>query len=765
MPEPEGAVATREGEDQAGLPDPATERRFVRRLARHPWRLLLPLVPLASCAAVLALAGFLAGRDAAFERALSAQHELAAALVAPASAPPVSVSPVGAAAVLDGAEAARALVPAESRFDPWLAASALDAGVERLARAWTEAHHASLRLAESAPAAAALHEDLERFRSIPARMLVVADELLDRLLEAEDPGGRLAAVGRLMAIAQRGALGAARIRKGGPELLAAVDRFGRDVVFLGELVNALRNGDAALGVERVYGEEARALVAQLGREFRGGAPLVGEIIGHASALATHEAARTDLRDALREVRSELDALAGAWRERAASRPPPAPAAGLLLALAVLALLHALRGFRRDLADGRRMVERHDGHAARARALGEEVEARLAHRAASARRIRVVGTAVARVEGGVAGMEEALDAHRETLEHAAAVAADGVGRARELRARGYEMVQAVDAAAAGARAARDAAEEAVAARERLESSLREGAARMRHVVESGALVGALTEDLREVGDLARMLSINVAVRASSGGEEDGALARFADDVQQLADRAGRSGRRMGSLGRALRESAEEARGALERAAGSAAARASGSDSGARSTDLGSFAGSAVRPGGPRAAAGRESAAQMPGGGRRAGTTGAGGSGSAAAAGGEDPGTTPSDPAPLVGNAAGAGGEGPRAAAEEVAGAVQRLRGEALALAAALEVQVKYAGLLHREVGGAGRGLDAVSGALSASAGKAKQASSAVAAALERIESPEAPAAAGSAGPAAPAPPAPGTDRAGSLAGGT
>ena len=764
MPEPEGAVATREGEDQAGLPDPARERRFLRRLARHPWRLLLPLVPLASCAAILALAGFLAGRDAAFEHALSAQHELAAALVAPASASPVSVSPAGAAAALDGAEAARALVPAESRFDPWLVASAFDAGVERLAQTWTEAHHASLRLAESAPAAAALHEDLERFRSIPARMLVVADELLDRLLEAEDPGGRLAAVGRLMAIAQRAALGAARIRKGGPELLAAVDRFGRDVVFLGELVNALRNGDAALGIERVYGEEARALVAQLGREFRGGAPLVGEIIGHASALATHEAARTDLRDALREVRSELGALAGTWRERAASRPPPAPAAGLLLALAVLGLLHALRGFRRDLADGRRMVERHDGHAARARALGEEVEARLAHRAASARRIRVVGTAVARVEGGVAGMEEALDAHRETLEHAAAVAADGVGRARELRARGYEMVQAVDAAAAGARAVRDAAEEAGAARERLESSLREGAARMRHVVESGALVGALTEDLREVGDLARMLSINVAVRASSGGEESGALARFADDVQQLADRAGRSGRRMGSLGRALRESAEEARGALERAAGSAA-RAGGSDSGARSTDPASFAGSAVRPGGPRAAAGRESAAQMPGGGRRAGTTRAGGSGSAAAAGGEDPGTAPSDPAPLAGNAAGAGGEGPRAAAEEVAGAVQRLRGAALALAAALEVQVKYAGLLHREVGGAGRGLDEVSGALSASAGKAKQASAAVAAALERIESPEAPAAAGSAGPAAPAPAAPGADRAGSLAGGT
>lgn len=614
MPEPERAFASREGEDQAGLHAPATGRRFVRRLARHPWRLLLPLVPLAFCAAVLALAGFLAGRDAAFERALSAQHELAAALVAPASAPPLAVAPAGAATGLDGAEAARALVPAESRFDPWLAASAFDAGVERLARAWTEAHHASLRLAESAPAAAALHEDLERFRSIPARMLVVADELLDRLLEAEDPGERLATVGRLMAIVQRSALGAARIRKRGPDLLAAVDRFGRDVVFLGELVNALHNGDAALGIARVDAEEARALVAQLGREFRGGAPLVREIIGHASALATHEAAHRDLREALRKVRSELDALAGAWRERAASRPPPAPAAGLLLALAVFALLHALRGFRRDLAEGRRVVERHDGHAARARALGEEVEARLAHRAASARRIQVVGTAVARFEGGVAETEEALDAHRETLEHAAVVAADGVGRARELRSRGYEMVQAVDAAAAGARAARDAAEEAGAALERLESSLREGAARMRHVVESGALVGALTEELREIGELARMLSINVAVRASSGGREGGALARFADDVQQLADRAGRSGRRMGSLGRALRETAEEARGALERAAGSAAP-AGGSDSGAMSTDTGPLAGSAVRPAGPHAAAGREGAAQTPGGERR------------------------------------------------------------------------------------------------------------------------------------------------------
>ena len=765
MSEPARVFATREGEGRAGFHDPAAERRFARRLARHPWRLLLPLLPLALCAALLAFALFLAGRDAAFERALAAQHERAAALASPASAPP-SAAPRDAAAGPEGAAAARALLPVESRFDPWFAASAFEAGVARLEGAWTEAHRASGRLAESAPAAAALHEDLERFRPIPARMLVAADELLEVLIEAGDPGRRLAAVGRLMAIAQRSALGAERIRQRGPELLAAVDRFGRDVVALGELVNALQNGDAALGVERVHGREARALVEELGGEFRGSTPLVREIIEHASALATHEAARADLRDALRTLRSELDAIAGTWREGAASRPPPASAAGLLLALAALALLVTLRGLRRDAAEGRRLVERHAGQAARARALGEEVEARRAHRAATAQRMQVAGTAVAGVEGGFAEMEEALAAHRETLERATVAAADGAGRARDLRARGYEMVEAVDAAAAGARAARDAAEEAGTALDTLRSGFREGAARMRHVVESGALVGAVTEDLREIGDRARMLSINVAVRASSGGPEGRALARFADDVQELADRAGRAGRRLGSLGRALHETAEEARGALERVAGSArsAAPPGGSDAGARSADAASFAGAAARaaaaqvtgdarnaapghegarPGGARAAAGGEGAAPRHGEEARAGTPAAGGGGIAPPA----------------------GGGGPRAGAGEVAAALRRLRASALALAAALEVQVKYAGLLHRTVGDAGRGLDEVSGARSAGAGRAKQAVSAVAAALADIESPEAPAAAGGAGPAAAAPSAPAdADRAGRLAGG-
>ena len=113
-------------------------------------------------------------------------------------------------AALDSARTARTLIPVESRLDPWFAGSAFERGVEGLAQSWTEAHEALQRLAERAPAAAALREHVERFRPVPARMLVSADALLDLLAEREEAGAHLAAVGRLMTITQRSALGAAR---------------------------------------------------------------------------------------------------------------------------------------------------------------------------------------------------------------------------------------------------------------------------------------------------------------------------------------------------------------------------------------------------------------------------------------------------------------------------------------------------------------------------------------------------------------------------
>ena len=724
VPEPETPSAARNGDDETGLYDPDAERRLAHRLARHPWRLALPLIPLALGAAVFALAGFLAGRDAAFERGHAAQHEVVAALTV-AALSSETLKSTGAA--LDSARTARTLIPVESRLDPWFAGSAFERGVEGLAQSWTEAHEALQRLAERAPAAAALREHVERFRPVPARMLVSADALLDLLAEREEAGAHLAAVGRLMTITQRSALGAARALDPGPELLAAVDRFGRDVVFLGELINAMQNGSTALGIARVDGTQARALVAELGREFRGSAPLVQGIIEQASALATHEAARTELRDALGTVHSHLGALAGAYRERAASRPPLTPVAGLLLALAALALFGVLRSLRRDAAEGRRLVARHAGYASRAHARGEELEARRAHGAASARHIQLIATAVAGVEEALGAVGKALDAHCEALERAALVAADGVGRARDLRTQGYEVVQAADAAAGGARAARDAVAETDAALDALASCLRESVARMRHVAESSALVAEAAGEIRRTGELARMLSINVAVRASSGGGPEQALGGFSDDVQQLADRALRSSRGIRSLGHAMRETAEEARGALERAARDAA-RARGDG--------------------------------RPGGGPITGDAGS------AARGNEDgSGTAPSD-APLPGgNAAQAGGKGMTAPSEELAGTVQRLRGPALSLLAALEVQLKYATLLHREVRGAGQALGKARDALHANAARTKQAKSAAAAAVGHAESFEAPRAASPAGSVAPALPAAGATKGGRPAGRT
>ncbi|NCF80659.1 MAG: hypothetical protein GWP74_03525 [Proteobacteria bacterium] len=599
-------------------PDVALARAITRRIAWHPWRLLLPAILF-----TLAIASYLyqeqrAGHDAKFFARLD-QQVLLALQVARMTARAASDPDVSLQQLRERHSNARRLL--ENLYPPrpplglWPAPEDIDARLSQLDKEWA---HLGSEL-EAIAARQTAHEELERalirLQGVATRMLVTSDDLVVAMTAAEESPEQLRVAARQLMLIQRMMVNGERLIRGGKGHLTAADRLGRDAVLFGSVNNGLLNGSPELGIEAVTEEAARDLLVSTGHLFREASRQVQDIVRQSVDLSR-------LQEAVGDAARASDAIVAATREaelmyagHVATRPLQPAHTRLLAGLAIATLLIAAllmavdaRAHRRNESQRRlddyRRNEQLEQAAAMAGSDMRRVSGELRRLMADLGRVVEVeislqpgedpGDAVARgLKRVLAELHTRVDAIVTDVHQVVGSAASLNAATSKLHVNGRQQAQNVDKAANatqelasavklgysnitkfdtlaenGVSEARIAKEQFGAALQELEglgTSVQESARLVQRLLESADEARAIALRIDELSDHSKMLSLNVAIQATAQGSASRSNPSFADELQRLAERARDVVQSVERMREGLRSDAEGAAKAIKHTA--------------------------------------------------------------------------------------------------------------------------------------------------------------------------------------------------------
>ncbi len=599
-------------------PDVALARAISRRIAWHPWRLLLPAILF-----TLAIGSYLyqerRARDDADFLARLEQQVLFALQVARMTARAANDPDVSLELLRDRHRNARVLL--ENLYPPrpplglWPAPGEIGVRLSQLDSEWLHLGRELEALTDRQSAREELEQALTRFQGIATRMLMTSDDLVVAMTAAGESPEQLRVSARQLMLVQRMLVNGERLIRGGKGRLTAADRFGRDAVLFGNVNNGLLNGNPELGIEAVTDEVVRDLLASTGRFFREASRQVQDIVRESVELA-------GLQETVGDVARASDAIVVATREaelmyggHVATRPLQPAHTRLLAGLAIATLLIAallmakdarahrrnenqrrLDKYRRDeqleqvAAMAGSNMRRVGGELTRLMAdLGRMVEVQTSAtsgedpRKAVARGLkRVLAELHSRVDAIVtdahqlASSSTSLNEATSKLNAAGRQQAQNVDKAaiatQELASSvklGYSNITKFDTLAengvAEARAAKEHLGGALQELEGLGTSVQESARRVRRLLESADEARAVALRVDELSDHSKMLSLNVAIQTTAHGGTSRSNASIADELQRLAQRARGVVQSVERMREGLRCDAEEAVKAIKHTA--------------------------------------------------------------------------------------------------------------------------------------------------------------------------------------------------------
>jgi twitching motility protein PilJ len=599
-------------------PDVALARAISRRIAWHPWRLLLPAILF-----TLAIGSYLYQerriRDDADFLARLDQQVLSALQVARMTARAAGDPDVSLELLRDRHSNARVLL--ENLYPPrpllglWPAPEEIETRLSQLDAEWANLGNELEALTARQSAREELQQALTRFQGIATRMLVTSDDLVVAMTAAGESPEQLRVTARQLMLIQRMLVNGERLMRGGKGRLTAADRFGRDAVLFGNVNNGLLNGNPELGIEAVPDEAARELLASTGRSFREASRQVQEIVRQSVDLA-------GLQEAVGDAARASDAIVAATRQvelmyggYVATRPLQPAHTRLLAGLAIATLLIAAllmavdaRSHRRNESQRRldefRRNEQLEQVAATAgsniRRVGDELTrlmadlGRVVQVEISAGPGEDPGETVARgLKRVLAELHSRVDAIVTDAYQLASSATSLNEATSKLNAAGRAQAQNVDKAAnatqelasavklgysnitkfdtlaesgvAEARAAKQQVGGALEEVESLATSVQESSRRVRRLLESADEARAVALRIDELSDHSKMLSLNVAIQTTAHGGASRSNATFADELQRLAERARGVVQSVERMREGLRGDAEEAAKAIKHTA--------------------------------------------------------------------------------------------------------------------------------------------------------------------------------------------------------
>ncbi len=447
-----------------------------------------------------------------------------------------------------------------------------------------------------------MHEEVNTFDEVASELIIGSDELVNAMVAAELPPDQVYIAARQLMLIQRIATYMRRTLEGGEGVVTAADRFGRDAVLFGQVLNGFLDGDTRLGIERLSDEEAREILEILAATFQDRTKLIGGIMENSVELFQLQEATTDLANATQRLLIRVDRLAETYSATTNNRLISPLAGGALGIFAVLILivlsilqnretqiraakerqLAAQAGQREE--ETRQTNQRNqesilrlldeisdlaDGDLTTRATVTEEMTGAIADAVNYAiDALREVVVNINRTSVQVAGAAQKSRRTAIELDEANERQARKIGDATESMTEMLESAQRVSAnaqesnsvaersvhiAKQGAEAVRDT----ISGMEDIRENMQETSKRIKRLGESSQEIGDIVGLIDDIADQTNILALNAAIQASMAGDAGRGFAVVADEVQRLAERAGQATKQIEALVKTIQSDTNEA----------------------------------------------------------------------------------------------------------------------------------------------------------------------------------------------------------------
>jgi twitching motility protein PilJ len=480
---------------------------------------------------------------------------------------------------------------------------------------WAASAAAAATILKARPQLAGFGRQLESIDAEAPKMLAALDEVLAQKTQRGGSARELAALGRLMMLAERMTRSAGEFRSAGGIRPETAARLRDDSAALRANLDALLDGSAALGLAPLREADLRPRLEAVRASFRPYQELVGGLLEH---LDQFNAARAAGQAIVRENEALKNQLADLQTRYRYNQDSTDPWFWLLVAASIFTLATGGSISRVMLQDSRNRTRgadarRQEADALRLLAQAKEEEAKATNDQNQAAILRLMNELQEVADGD-------LTVHATVSEDITGAIADSVNyTVEELRAlvmRVITTAEQVTRASNGAQqvstqllaaaeqqsreikdasstvlrmageitdVSRSANESAVVARQSVAAAeqgstavenairgmvdireqIQETSKRIKRLGESSQEIGEITELISDITEQTNVLALNAAIQAASAGEAGRGFSVVAEEVQRLAERSAQAAKQIGALVRTIQTDTHDAVAAMEK----------------------------------------------------------------------------------------------------------------------------------------------------------------------------------------------------------
>lgn len=464
----------------------------------------------------------------------------------------------------------------------------LQAEVAAVEQDWNTLRQNTDAILASEQTVLSLHQVAATLAETIPQLQVEYEEVVDILLESGAPAAQVAVAQRQSLLAERILGSVNKVLSGDQDSVQAADMFGRDASLFGRVLNAMLEGNEAMGITKVSDVEALDRLAAISELFQFVSGSVDEILETSPELFQVRESSNSIFDVSQTLLDKTSVLTQGLQDRADARYINALAGYVLGALALASILLIglvmVQETRRRLSETAEKNERNQTAILRLLdEIGDLADGDLT----------VAATVTEDFTGAIAdSINYSIDQLRDLVETINQTAVQVSGAAQETQATAMhlaeasehqaqeiagasaainEMAVSIDQVSANAAESSAVAERSVAiankgnevvhntitGMDNIREQIQDTSKRIKRLGESSQEIGDIVSLINDIADQTNILALNAAIQASMAGDAGRGFAVVADEVQRLAERSSAATKQIEALVKTIQTDTNEA----------------------------------------------------------------------------------------------------------------------------------------------------------------------------------------------------------------
>lgn len=465
---------------------------------------------------------------------------------------------------------------------------ALQAEIDAVQQDWNTLRRNTDAILASEQTVLSLHQVATTLAETIPQLQVEYEEVVDILLESGAPAAQVSVAQRQSLLAERILGSVNKVLSGDQDSVQAADMFGRDASLFGRVLNAMLEGNVAMGISRATDAEALDRLREIAELFQFVSGSVDEILETSPELFQVRESANSIFEVSQTLLDKTSTLGDGLQRRADARYVNTIAGYVLGALALASIiligLVMVQEARRRLSETAEKNERNQAAILRLLdEIGDLADGDLT----------VAATVTEDFTGAIAdSINYSIDQLRELVETINQTAVQVSGAAQETQATAMhlaeasehqaqeiagasaainEMAVSIDQVSANAAESSAVAERSVAiankgnevvhntitGMDNIREQIQDTSKRIKRLGESSQEIGDIVSLINDIADQTNILALNAAIQASMAGDAGRGFAVVADEVQRLAERSSAATKQIEALVKTIQTDTNEA----------------------------------------------------------------------------------------------------------------------------------------------------------------------------------------------------------------